>query len=354
MKFINQYCRTLAHHTVSGFNRIACQHEIVSIPNHEGIAWDDVWRFNPQAGSQWDGFRHFSTVTPDGRRAWYGGTTSKEITDSESDRIGVGHWAQDGIAARGFLIDYVSYAQQKGLDVNGMSGHAITLEEVQEIAKQCNITIKPGDIFFLRCGFTQTWNSLSPEQKQQYRENTLVQKHAHSGLIQSEAVIRFMWDNHIVAVAGDGVSFEVRPARDHEWNMHKILLAGWGVPIGEMFDLERLAELCKRLNRWTFFVSSAPLNHPRGLRRRRTALPSSECIIHHQHLLSFLLGSRWGGKGSTVMFNARDESSAVFHHQIHHMLEYSTSNTSRHATSRSPDTMRLSLFRSNTFTCKRS
>ncbi|MDI1490406.1 MAG: hypothetical protein OHK93_001609 [Ramalina farinacea] len=248
-----------------GFNRIACQHEIVSIPNHEGIAWDDVWRFNPQAGSQWDGFRHFSTVTPDGRRAWYGGTTSKEITDSESDRIGVGHWAQDGIAARGFLIDYVSYAQQKGLDVNGMSGHAITLEEVQEIAKQCNITIKPGDIFFLRCGFTQTWNSLSPEQKQQYRENTLVQKHAHSGLIQSEAVIRFMWDNHIVAVAGDGVSFEVRPARDHEWNMHKILLAGWGVPIGEMFDLERLAELCKRLNRWTFFVSSAPLNHPRGV-----------------------------------------------------------------------------------------
>ena len=204
-------------------------------------------------------------MTSDGKRAWYGGTTADEIINSESDRIGIGHWAQDGIAARGFLIDYVSYAQQKGLDVNGMDGHAITLEEVKEIANQCNIAFKPGDIFFLRCGFTRTWNSLSAERKQQYGENTLVQKHAHSGLIQSEAVTRFIWDNHIVAVAGDGVSFEVRPTRDNEWSMHHILLAGWGVPIGEMFDLERLAELCKNLNRWTFFVTSTPLNHPRAV-----------------------------------------------------------------------------------------
>lgn len=247
-----------------GFNRFACEHEIVSIPNYEGIAWDDIWRFNPQASSQWDGFRHFSTETADGRR-WYGGTPADDITNVESDRIGVGHWAQDGIAARGFLIDYVSYAEKKGGNVDGMNGHAITLEEVHEIAKECNITFKPGDIFFLRCGFTKTWEALTMEGKKQYRSNTAVAKHAHTGLIQSEAVARFMWDNHIVAVAGDGVSFEVRPNRDNDWNMHHYLLAGWGVPIGEMFDLERLAELCKKLNRWTFFVTSSPLNHPRAV-----------------------------------------------------------------------------------------
>ena len=84
------------------------------IPNYEGIAWDDIWRFNPQASSQWDGFRHFSTDMGDGTRAWYGGTTSDEISKGESDRIGVGHWAQEGIAARGVLIDYVSYAEKKG------------------------------------------------------------------------------------------------------------------------------------------------------------------------------------------------------------------------------------------------
>ena len=46
-----------------------------------------------------------------------GGTTSDEITSGKSDRIGIGHWAQDGIAARGFLIDYVSYREKKGQSI---------------------------------------------------------------------------------------------------------------------------------------------------------------------------------------------------------------------------------------------
>lgn len=35
--------------------------------------------------------------------------------------------------------------------------------------------------------------------------------------------------------------------------------------LGEMFDLEELAAMCKELNRWTFFVSSVPLNMPGGV-----------------------------------------------------------------------------------------
>lgn len=36
----------------------------------------------------------------------------------------------------------------------------------------------------------------------------------------------------------------------------------WGVPIGEMLDLERLAARCRELGRWTFFVASVPDNTP--------------------------------------------------------------------------------------------
>ena len=43
-----------------------------------------------------------------------------------------------------------------------------------------------------------------------------------------------------------------------EWMLHEYLLALWGVPIGEMVDLEKVAELAKKNNRWTFFVTSAP------------------------------------------------------------------------------------------------
>jgi hypothetical protein len=42
--------------------------------------------------------------------------------------------------------------------------------------------------------------------------------------------------------------------------MHEVLLSGWGCPIGEMFDLEKLAEECKKRGRYSFFFTSSPLN----------------------------------------------------------------------------------------------
>ncbi len=87
-----------------------------------------------------------------------------------------------------------------------MNGTAVTLEEVLEIAKDCNIEFKPGDIFFMRIGFVKTWESISMDQKKEYRTQTQAHKHKHTGLIQSEEVARFVWNNRIVAVAGDGVS----------------------------------------------------------------------------------------------------------------------------------------------------
>lgn len=47
--------------------------------------------------------------------------------------------------------------------------------------------------------------------------------------------------------------------------LHQWLLGGWGVMIGEMFDLEALCEKSVELGRSTCFVSSVPLKvclHP--------------------------------------------------------------------------------------------
>lgn len=76
----------------------------------------------------------------------------------------------------------------------------------------------------------------------------------------------------------DAPSFEMAPlVGDHnkpggiwkgeEWEgdmqggglLHQWLLGGWGVMIGEMWDLERLCEKAEELGRWTCFVSSVPL-----------------------------------------------------------------------------------------------
>jgi hypothetical protein len=37
------------------------------------------------------------------------------------------------------------------------------------------------------------------------------------------------------------------------------------MPIGEMWDLETLSRVCKEQKRWTFFLTSAPLNVPGGV-----------------------------------------------------------------------------------------
>lgn len=49
--------------------------------------------------------------------------------------------------------------------------------------------------------------------------------------------------------------------------MHEVLLGGWGCPIGELFDLEALSEMCKQQQRWSFFVTSEVCNVPGGVAR---------------------------------------------------------------------------------------
>jgi hypothetical protein len=42
--------------------------------------------------------------------------------------------------------------------------------------------------------------------------------------------------------------------------LHEYILALWGMPLGEMLDLEKLSQLCKQRKRYFFFFSSAPNN----------------------------------------------------------------------------------------------
>lgn len=99
-------------------NRQPCHHQIV--PLLGGVAFDDIYSMNPrklrvtdgprltlthldriEQSSQWDGLRHFSQTVPgQSERVFYGGTTAAEINDRQNDRIGLQHWAREGIAGR--------------------------------------------------------------------------------------------------------------------------------------------------------------------------------------------------------------------------------------------------------------
>lgn len=44
-----------------------------------------------------------------------------------------------------------------------------------------------------------------------------------------------------------------------ECKIHEYQIAMWGGPIGEIWDLERLAEMCQKQNRWASTTSPCPV-----------------------------------------------------------------------------------------------
>lgn len=261
---------------MANFNRSPTQHHI--IPLFGGIAYDDVYIFNPQQSSQWDGLRHFSAPFPTEenptQRFFYGGVTASDISNRSNTRIGIHHWAKEGICGRGVLLDYVEYAKRHSIVYKAMSDHAIPLETLLDVAREQGSTFRRGDILLVRVGLTKQWDEeMTTEEKVAYAAMSTPQ---HAGVEGTEEMLRWIWDEGFAAVASDAVSFEVYPAKERYTRgegkedvpgllLHEFLIAGWGMPVGEMFDLEALSERCRQEGRWDFFLTSAPLNMPGGV-----------------------------------------------------------------------------------------
>jgi len=81
------------------------------------------------------------------------------------------------------------------------------------------------------------------------------------GVKADEEMVHWLYDQHFAAHVGDTVAFEAwPPVPGNDFVLHEWSLVWWGAPLGEMWNLEALAAECERHGRWTFFVTSAPLN----------------------------------------------------------------------------------------------
>ncbi|KAJ0418907.1 putative cyclase-domain-containing protein [Aspergillus carlsbadensis] len=215
---------------------------------------DDVITFNTQGSSQWDSFRHFAYQAD---KKFYNGTTQDEIHASGRTAInGLQAWCSRGLAGRGVLVDYAAYARRHGIEVNHFSGHAITLKDLLAAATEQGVEFRTGDVLFLRTGYVAAYQELDSAGRER-----VAQVREWCGLGQSRETAEWLWERQFAAVASDSPGFEVRPPVEKQWHLHPILLAGWGTPLGELFDLEALAAICARTQRWSFFFTSSPLNY---------------------------------------------------------------------------------------------
>lgn len=154
------------------------------------------------------------------------------------------------------MIDWARWAASQGRAPNLLDTTYIAVSDLEAAVVSQGTVLRAGDILFIRSGFVQKLQSLARSEVQAYMSQDPAPP--IMGLQAGEAMLRWLWDHEFAAVAGDMLTLEAQPFPDthilHEW-----LIAGWGMPIGELFDLDRLAEECAKRQRWSFFFSSVPL-----------------------------------------------------------------------------------------------
>lgn len=161
------------------------------------------------------------------------------------------------------LLDWYSWASEQRIEIDHFSSHGIPLSQLQAVAVTQRVRFCPGDILLVRTGWLLAYNVLSDEQKAALPHRPV---RSSCGIEASEDAIRWHWDNAFAAVASDTVAYEAWPS-PRLWgvSMHEVFLSGWGMPIGESFDLERLAVKCREAQRWSFMFVSVPLDVPGGV-----------------------------------------------------------------------------------------
>jgi kynurenine formamidase len=207
---------------------------------------DDVIAMPLQCSTQWDGLGHIF----DHGSAW-NGRRAGDVVTSDGDLVtGIEH-AASVIVSRGVLLDVGRFLAPESGEL--ADGYAITTADFEACiaAQGATSRVGRGDIVLVRTGqYTRTrregWGEYAGG--------------AAPGL--SLTCAGWLYETEIAAIATDTWGFEVRP---NEFDapafqpLHQVVIPNMGLTIGEMWNLDALAEECGRLGRYEFLLSAPPL-----------------------------------------------------------------------------------------------
>ncbi len=244
------------------FGRQAPQHDVLGEGGH-----DDVLHFNTQSSSQWDGFRHVQHPL----HGHYNG-----VADADH---GIDHWAARGLAGRAVLLDVGRH-----LSIDPATSYGITPDDLDSTLAAQGTTLEDGDVLLLRTGWT-TWYRAADDAT---RAGLTTQLSA-PGLRPGEEMLRWLWNHHVAAIGADNPAVEACPLGGHltkeerfeirtnldrmpDAFMHTALLPLLGIPLGELWDLDALAEDCAAEGTYEGLFTSAPLRVRAGVASPPNAL----------------------------------------------------------------------------------
>lgn len=251
------------------------------IPSHEVFGLNEFHRddridnFFPQAGTQIDGLRHFAN--PD--KGFYNGFSGDDLIAGKPD-LGIQKVAERGISGRGLLIDIDLYRKSIGKPIDQSSNEQISVADIDGALALQGSEIQPGDILLFRTGWLAAVRS---------GEAKISSPVVSPGLAQSESIAEWLWNNQVALAAADNVALEAWPANrenirtaaeekgslersNHTGMLHRVLIPLLGLTIGELWDLDELADACQARGSHTFLLTAEPINMPGGVGSPANAL----------------------------------------------------------------------------------
>jgi kynurenine formamidase len=205
---------------------------------------DDVIFMPLQCSTQWDGLGHIF----DHGIAW-NGRRAQDVVTSEGDLVtGIEHLASP-VVSRGVLLDVGRAVGEAG---ELPDGFAITEEHLAAtIAAQGQTSeVGRGDIVVVRTG------RLTRARREGWGDYA---GGPSPGL--SFTTAGWLHGTEIGAIATDTWGFEVRPNEfpDAFQPLHQVVIPNMGLLVGEMWDLDALAEHCASDGVYEFLLAAPPL-----------------------------------------------------------------------------------------------
>jgi kynurenine formamidase len=209
-------------------------------PGGVGFA-DDMVIMALQCATQWDALSHCFL---DGKL--YNGYDANLVSSEGAKKNGIEKMARF-IVTRGVLLDIPRVKGVEWLE----PGYAITADDLEAATRAHRVTVGCGDALLVRtgqmtmCRRRKSWGDYAGGDAPGLSFHTADWLHAHE----------------VAAVATDTWGMEVRPNEiaDSYQPLHQILIPHMGLLVGEIFELDALADDCANDRIYEFQFAAPPL-----------------------------------------------------------------------------------------------
>ena len=205
----------------------------------DGVLVTDDYVVMPlQAATQWDGFAHLGYDDH-----FYNGVPSSSVTATQGALHNGIDRTLPGFVGRGVLLDIARLDGTSWLPID----RAIGPEDLEAAERAQGVRLGRGDALLVRTG---------------WRRKAVVE--GWDGWLGTEPGLTLdcaEWIHHreLAAVASDNWGVEVAPAASGYLPLHCVLIRDMGMMLGEMWDLEALADDCVADGHWDFHLVAPAL-----------------------------------------------------------------------------------------------